>query len=725
MDERNKPSIEEFLMRGDVQEIIRKSSQRVRSEATVTIGRAANLFGFTENQLRDWEERKLLTPLRPPSGQRQYSYMELDKLAIIKELLNARYAPGEIPSDIYDIWEEIVQQNHTFSKNGDISGHVSIDERIARIEGQAFWRFFVSRTLRLCLMLACEDALEGTLGIMLPLQIANVPSEAPTSANIAKLGRCLIGWLSQNGSFTTFIDSAPSFQYESDFRVHQLKTENETTPADNTQIVMQRRAAHFHPSVDTVETIRRLLTFLYENKRELLQAFGQGMRDLVDPLASLYSSGNTSPDIILSRIADAIVDLGRQGEQADSRWRFCSILLPQERLLPLHQRSLLVYAQSKFGPYKTGVKTFSPSDPSISYPLRAFQSGHLLYRPSIADEDAITQAIREEGRKPGSVLAIPVGGEDGIPQAVIYVVAEEENGFTASDMRVLRVVGRIIEELLRNYEARYLVAKKLVDLIEAPEIIDMSFRNFYSENRFLQDVKAMLSSIEEQLSKKEKKARTEGLSLKEFYENYPDEKPQKPISLIAIDIDNHSALATKYGDRVMRNISREVGLKIQGQFRAIVRKDDASIVYHIYADRFYILMQGIESEQAYTDAIRLGKALRGPYLIDSRNDSIEQPTLPNGKLHISEITVRLAVTSYQTAKLEEILRRYPADTNIAEVGAKLSSTLDDVLHLGMDKGGNVVIGWDHTINDFKVTSLKEGAQPSAGTQNPVSGLLTN
>ena len=38
--------------------------ERVHEEATVTIGRAAELFGFSENQLRDWENRGFLNPRR-------------------------------------------------------------------------------------------------------------------------------------------------------------------------------------------------------------------------------------------------------------------------------------------------------------------------------------------------------------------------------------------------------------------------------------------------------------------------------------------------------------------------------------------------------------------------------------------------------------------------------------------------------------------------------------
>ena len=229
MDERNKPSIKEYLFRGNVQEAIKKNMKRVRSEAKVTIGSAAQLFGFTENQFRDWEKNGLLTPLRPATGQkqytqRQYSYEELDKLAIIRELTKARYAPGDIPLGIHDIWKEIASQSHTLDENGEILEHKHIDGRISLVEKQVFWRVFVSRVLRLSLMLSTANVSEGTLGIVLPLQNMSVLDGEIRPEDLSKVGRSLVGWLAQNGFFTTFIDTSPSFEYPTDFRIRCLGT---------------------------------------------------------------------------------------------------------------------------------------------------------------------------------------------------------------------------------------------------------------------------------------------------------------------------------------------------------------------------------------------------------------------------------------------------------------------------------------------------------------------
>src|SRR5437764_14755547 len=99
----NEPNIERvrtYLQSKEVQERIQERMLDARSKATVTISRAAGLFDFTESQLREWEKRGLLKTERAAlsqdsktsTGHRQFSPDELDKLALIKELMNQGYA---------------------------------------------------------------------------------------------------------------------------------------------------------------------------------------------------------------------------------------------------------------------------------------------------------------------------------------------------------------------------------------------------------------------------------------------------------------------------------------------------------------------------------------------------------------------------------------------------------------------------------------------------------
>ena len=116
MNQPNVESIRTYLQNEEVQERIQKRMRDARSKATVTISRAAGLFKFTESQLREWEKRGLLKTDRPTLGQdgktsaghRQYSPEELDKLALIRELMDQGYTLSEIPQNIDKIWQQLV-----------------------------------------------------------------------------------------------------------------------------------------------------------------------------------------------------------------------------------------------------------------------------------------------------------------------------------------------------------------------------------------------------------------------------------------------------------------------------------------------------------------------------------------------------------------------------------------------------------------------------------------
>jgi hypothetical protein len=57
-------NIHAFLQQHEVQEHIHQSMHDAHAKATVTISIAAELFGFSENQLREWEKKGLITTKR-------------------------------------------------------------------------------------------------------------------------------------------------------------------------------------------------------------------------------------------------------------------------------------------------------------------------------------------------------------------------------------------------------------------------------------------------------------------------------------------------------------------------------------------------------------------------------------------------------------------------------------------------------------------------------------
>ncbi len=150
--------IKEYLQHKDVQERILRSIEDARSKATVTISRAAKLFGFSESQLREWEKRGLLSTerqaLSPEArGHRQYSPAELEKLAIIRELIDHKGSQlGDIPADVDEIWRSISHADGQYSLKArdDRARYVNeadtlhIDQRILHLRDEAFWRFYYS-----------------------------------------------------------------------------------------------------------------------------------------------------------------------------------------------------------------------------------------------------------------------------------------------------------------------------------------------------------------------------------------------------------------------------------------------------------------------------------------------------------------------------------------------------------------------------------------------------
>ena len=116
MHEINIEQIRKHLQDKEVQERVARSMVDARSKATVTISRAAGLFGFSESQLREWEKRGLLETKRTAlpedskatKGHRQFSPDELDKLALIRELMDQGYSISEIPQNVDDIWEQVI-----------------------------------------------------------------------------------------------------------------------------------------------------------------------------------------------------------------------------------------------------------------------------------------------------------------------------------------------------------------------------------------------------------------------------------------------------------------------------------------------------------------------------------------------------------------------------------------------------------------------------------------
>jgi GGDEF domain-containing protein/GAF domain-containing protein len=694
MDERSRQRIREHLQDTEAQERIQRYMEKGRAEASVTISRAAELFQLSENRLRDWEEYGLLSPLRPtgPKGRRLYTPGELDKLAVIRELIDAGYAPSDIPPDVGLIWHTVYgESEHSLllDRRGAQGNHerslfLTIPPRVDRARNELFWRYFVSRALRLSLMLICEDIPYATAALILPLG-PSVPVETIQSVEeCVKLGESLIGWLDPSRSSHTLLVAAPTFDYATDYRLLPLavmmEDHVEEAALDHTLILLDRRSRRLTLSKAIVNAIHQLLGPIYEEVQRSRSCFGIGMRDVLESVTDLENIGSDE-DMVLKGLAEVIVTVGGKTEYGEPRWKFSCILLPNypASVLSLQQRALIVRAQSTHSPYKVNVTAVHPLGSALGPCLRAFQSGYIISQPVISSEDRPMGRPEEsglnrndDGERVRSAIAVPIEGQDGMSIAVLYVAASTPQAFSDDDQRVLRLMGSMISELLETYSVRLRPRGKLRDLIATPGSVDPLFREFLAENDFALHIEGILRDVMAVSA---------------------EDQPRDVVSFIAIDIDNQSSLANKYGDRMARDISRAVGLRILGQLRAF--KDDGKCeLYRVNADRFFLVLQGIPLEQARAKAELLRKVLKGSYQIDPQRTPTGQPTLPENMVTFSNITVRLAISSYFHSKLREILQRYSTENAIVEARLLLMRFLDEGLDIGKRAGGDVVVSWD-------------------------------
>jgi len=697
MDARNPQRIQQYLEDEALQRRVQQNIQRSREDLAVTIGRASELSGFSISQLRDLEKKGLLKPIRPEladaksaTGQRQYPIAELEKLAVIRELTNAGILSSAIPPNIGKIWAALQRSRSPMGveSTGDASApsasskFLSINQRVDVAYLDSFsWRFYASHALQMALMLVSEDVPGTYSGLILPVKEWRFEGFMPNSTNLSEVGESLVGWLGQTRSFCTLLTAAPALDYPSDFHIVQLHIDGDvqtTEPENRTLVLVQRdEAKKLNLVADAVEVARRLLKPLYEDKDNWRRYFGEGMQDLLNPGIDFTPR---VPDKVLTSLADMVIRLGGKDADGEDRWRFSYILLPGNRQLPLQQQSLVIRATSQNIAYNVGSRELAPERYRTSLSIRAFQSSSIIYRQDLSQVD-VTPEFRETEGPVRSNIAIPIGGETEEPLGALYVASYKTAAFSQTDFRLLRIMARMIEELLRNYVARRQLARGLSELIKKPGSIDTSFKDLGSENDFIDDIEKLLKRIQERTLVPEDAALdTNAAAI------------SGQISFIAIDIDNQDRVVRDYGELVLRNLQRTIGQRIRDLLPALFSRYLDCKPYYIYAGRFYLFLHGFSLEETKRNALRLKKALEG-------NVAIKRADPLGGTHVIPDVSLHLAVTWYSYEKLQEFLVMKQYQT-IADVSSIMYRSLDSVLKLGMDEGGNVVYVWDMETRSF-------------------------
>jgi DNA-binding transcriptional MerR regulator len=695
--------IKNLLQEEATQRRIQENIERTRLEARVTIGRASELFNVTEAKLREWDKVGLLRPVRSKdtTGQRQYSLAELSKLAVLRELVDAGLGTADIPINVDEIWREIERTGVQQAQEK----RATIDHRVEEAYEQEFWRYYAAHVLELALTLVCEDALNSVAGLVLPLLQKEPAAVVLDSRLLPTLGPCLICWLTLNNTFHTFFEPIPSFEYISDFRVRGLVAVDEDEPEDPTYVVVQRKAPQIALSVPEVRIIRRLLAPLYEYAKDWSNYLGRGFRDVIHTMSRTDNFGQ--PDMFMNRLADMIVQLGGLTESSEPRWRFCTILVPDDLRKPFQLESLVVYAQSKLSPHTIGQTSISPESFNLSLSLRAFQSGRIAYRSTISSEDTVIE-YRSLEEPIASAVAIPIGAETGTTDAVMYVTSAFSSAFTEEDQGLLRLMGRIIGELLKTYHVRQQTMMKLSDVVKKPELVDPLFSRFASENAFNRDIEELLSHILD---------RGPSFDIRDevLYHTEEQDETREAVSFIAVDIDNQSDLANKYGDIPARNLIYALGQRIEEQLKVLFIPSADYRLYHIYSDRYYLMLNHVSLTQARQRAQDLQQAMCVPYKVIVHTLS-EQITSSDMLIELPPVTVRLAVLSYPYAKLYQVMQRYDKKICIPRMRDDIQQYITAGLNEGQRRGGDQIISWYHPDSKYEKGRLRFAPWPPSSEE---------
>jgi len=236
------------------------------------------------------------------------------------------------------------------------------------------------------------------------------------------------------------------------------------------------------------------------------------------------------------------------------------------------------------------------------------------------------------------------------------------------DLRVLHIISRMLEELLMASAARNQRLVKRQTLLEHPAIVDNTFEGFAVEADFIAEIDHLLARIQQ----------------KGCQEN-------EEISILAVDIDNQSRVAMKYGNRIARNLSQQVGLRIKANMNISTFK-----LFHLSADRYYILLEGVALQESRALAKQLHEILGvGNYPIQplSASSGKARPSATS-MLELSDVTVHMAVSAYTCEKLDELLQRYPPQTATIYVRTLILASMDTKLERGKLEGGNCIVSWD-------------------------------
>jgi hypothetical protein len=561
---------------------------------------------------------------------------------------------------------------------------LSIEQYLDRADIRAFWDFTVPQVLKLSLLLLCERA-ERPVGIVFPLQARSFPSWQLDTTHLLMAGESLTGWLKSNEAFYALFTPGPFFQYAHEHRLDLFNL-------DNNDDILRVYPRHLYPlpfpDTRSQKIVGRMLRWLRQQTVD--PAFDLAMRRRsLSAFLPFQVYDDSLPGTIFNHLANMVVQLGGSLPSGEPRWHFSCILLPKDEdiLLPFHQRQLLVYAQSPQSPHQIGQTYVSPNDTSLSISLRSLSSGYILYRPQVTENDITVHFSQVEQVQ--SVVSMVLRDERDLPQAVLYVGSQQPRAFNEEDQCLLRLVGKLIEEafaLTRTYRNS---SRHLYEILTNPSLIDEFFEKFLSENNFLADLSSYFSSIRAGDEQTQKDVAHHQQSPQ------PKEKQIRPrLALVMIDLKNRPRLTAAYGDLAIRNLSSEIGQRIQGLISA--HFSVSRPLYHLHGSRFCFFIRVDEHESVVSKIKNMWSELNSSYFVNILQTTLSQPIIPETKVALTDIRMCAVVASYHHQALET--------SSAQETNEALSLKMLGLLEHGLTQCGSyeqgALLSWTSEENRF-------------------------
>lgn len=610
------------------------------------------------------------TGATPSPGQRRYTVDDLYRAQVISFLLQRHYSLSEIAS--------FVENSASIIHDLVDAPTLALASALSAADDIQFRRFFIPHALYLALTLIFERDGIADAGIILPLreaaeELASV--ETPTiesASDLYKLGRVLVAWRARNHPMMTLVTTGNPFEPDQNillrplsdlpyapqasspsapvaaYLAYQPAIARELSQADR-QIAQRLELPSPAPGRADIEIANpravagRLLRYVQElwfrqhNGAPAISAeqdaslYYYRSPEMMDPLLG---------DALLNRLANVIADLGESSpapvrqradvtEEGDaSHWRFCCILTPRERQASPKQQQLIVCAQSEHSPHRVGLTTTDTAS-NNGLTVRAFTSGHVVYRANILEQDPAVAYIREEWPI-HSAIAVPVAAGDGRPPAVLYVASKREKAFAADDFLLLRVLGQMVGELIQTYHSRFLTSSLVGATLDDPRIVDRYFSGFQPDADFVADLTQVIQAYGE--------------------DEPPDGRPET-LTLISFDINGYSTLQRRHGDRIARAVTLQFGKRLQRQAMSALREANPH-VYRIWGDRFYLMAYNLSPDEARDRALHMTRRLSTLYSFEDESGSTESE-----KDHGIAVSVRMAGMTFSACELIRQMER--------------------------------------------------------------------